>query len=384
MLNRANQDGAPNGWKTVRLDTVARRGSGHTPDKKRPEYWGGAIRWISLKDSDALDRLYVEETAERITEAGIANSSAVLHPSGTVVLSRDAGIGKSAIMKSAMAVSQHFIAWQCGKSLDNRFLYYWLQFRKGEFERIAAGNTIKTIGLQYFRDLEIPLPPIAEQKAIADRLVEAEALCNALTVLIAKKRDLKQAAMQQLLTGQVRLRGLDSPLRTIALGDLVQIRKGELITASGVVPGNIPVIAAGRAPAYFHARANRCGPTITVSASGASAGYVAFHREPIFASDCSTIGEGPGYALAFIYYQLQSKQDEIYRAQTGGAQPHVHRFDLSPLMLSVPDLAEQALIAGILEDFDKDIGTLEALLEKAKALKQGMMQELLTGRTRLV
>jgi type I restriction enzyme, S subunit len=77
----------PEEWGVVLLDSVAKRGSGHTPDKKHPEYWDGQIKWISLRDSARLDALYIEDTAAKITAAGIANSSAVVHPAGTVVLS---------------------------------------------------------------------------------------------------------------------------------------------------------------------------------------------------------------------------------------------------------------------------------------------------------
>ncbi len=134
----------PLAWASVRLDAVALRGSGHTPDKKRPGYWGGDVSWISLADSPSLDKRYISETAARVTPEGIANSSAVVHPPGTVLLSRDAGVGKSAIMATAMAVSQHFVTWRCGTSLSNHFLYYWLQSAKSRFERIAVGSTIKT------------------------------------------------------------------------------------------------------------------------------------------------------------------------------------------------------------------------------------------------
>ena len=116
----------PEDWEVVLLDSVSKRGSGHTPDKKHSEYWGGDIKWISLKDSDRLDAVYIDDTAAKITLAGIAHSSAIMHPAGTVILSRDAGVGKSAIMRDDMAVSQHFMAWQCGPRLNNYFLYYWL------------------------------------------------------------------------------------------------------------------------------------------------------------------------------------------------------------------------------------------------------------------
>ncbi|MBF4370860.1 restriction endonuclease subunit S, partial [Vibrio anguillarum] len=108
-------------------------------------------------------------TDKEISKAGIANSSAELHPAETVVLSRDAGIGKSGVMAVPMAVSQHFIAWKCDNTekLNSWFLYNWLQLNKAEFERQAVGSTIKTIGLPYFKKLKIAVPPYTEQKKIA-------------------------------------------------------------------------------------------------------------------------------------------------------------------------------------------------------------------------
>ena len=88
------------------------------------------------------------------------------------------------------------------------------------------------------------------------------------------------------------------------LGDVVKISKGQLITEKHAISGVIPVIAGGKKPAYFHNKSNRIGKTITISASGASAGYVAFFDEPIFASDCSTISEGNDYSIEFIYSRL--------------------------------------------------------------------------------
>jgi type I restriction enzyme S subunit len=160
----------PEGWGVVQLEDVASRGSGHTPSKTFPEYWDGGIRWVSLADSHRLDRVYLDDTERTISLAGVANSSAVIHPTGTVFVSRDASVGRSAIAACELAVSQHFIAWQCGDRLNNHFLYYFLQYHKPQFERIAVGSTIKTIGLGYFKRLRIPLPPPSEQERIADML----------------------------------------------------------------------------------------------------------------------------------------------------------------------------------------------------------------------
>jgi len=162
----------PDGWRRARLDDVANRASGHTPDQGKPEYWNGGIKWVSLADSGQLDRGYIGATDKEVSALGVRHSSAVLLPAETVILSRDAGVGKSAILKEQMAVSQHFIAWDCGPKgqIEPWFLYNWLQVQKPFFERMAVGSTIKTIGLPLFKRLTIDLPPLPEQRKIAEIL----------------------------------------------------------------------------------------------------------------------------------------------------------------------------------------------------------------------
>lgn len=196
----------PKAWDCCLLDKMARRGSGHTPDKQKSEYWNDGIKWVSLTDSSKLDNLYIHDTSKKISQLGIENSSATLHPKGTVVMARDAGIGKSAIMTSSMAVSQHFMAWVCSDELDNYFLYYLLQHWKSKFEAIAMGSTIKTIGLPYFKKLQIPVPQLIEQKLISSSLKSIDE-----KVFILKRKHLhlnntRKALMQDLLTGKVRVK----------------------------------------------------------------------------------------------------------------------------------------------------------------------------------
>ena len=196
----------PVGWGCRLLDEVAKRGSGHTPDKQKTEYWNGGIKWISLSDSYRLDKLYINETNKYISELGIINSSAVIHPKGTVVISRDAGIGKSAITEDEMAVSQHFIAWTCSSSYNNYFLYYLLQLWKPRFEAIAMGSTIKTIGLPFFKKLSIPVPPISTQESIAASLKSIDENFFKLSQKLTCHQNLKKSVMQDLLTGKVRVK----------------------------------------------------------------------------------------------------------------------------------------------------------------------------------
>ena len=240
---------------------------------------------------------------------------------------------------------------------------------------LTNGRTLSTVW--------IAVPPIPEQRAIAEALSDVDGLINALEALIAKKRAIKQATMQQLLTGKTRLPGFSGAWETKLLGEITKIQKGSLITEKNVVPGPVPVIAGGQQPAYFHNNANRTGKTITVSGSGAYAGFVAFHNQPIFASDCSTISENSSFSIDFIYYYLVFNQDVIYKAQTGGAQPHIHPVDLMPLEVNLPELSEQKAIASVLSDVDTEIAALEQRRDKTRVIKQGMMQQLLTGRVRL-
>ncbi|MFZ3084089.1 restriction endonuclease subunit S [Rhodoferax ferrireducens] len=194
----------PREWQYELLDKLAHRGSGHTPNKDHPEYWNGGVKWVSLADSNKLDQLYISDTELEISHRGISNSSAVLHPAGIVVLSRDAGVGKSAITTKPMAVSQHFMCWKCDQKMDNHFLYYWLQYNKRTFENIAMGSTILTIGLPYFKRLKIACPlDLTEQQSIATRLKAADTRIFAMQDDLEKLRQQKQGLMQDLLTGKV-------------------------------------------------------------------------------------------------------------------------------------------------------------------------------------
>ena len=373
------EDNTP--WPHMLLDSVAKRGSGHTPDKKRPAYWNGAVKWLSLKDSDRLDNRYVTDTAEQITPAGLANSSAIEHPAGTVVLTRDAGVGKSAITQDVMAVSQHFMAWLCGPRLDNHFLYYWLQYKKPEFERIAIGNTIKTIGLPYFKALEVPLPSIAEQKAIAKVLGGVDALIEALNRLVSKKRNLKQATMQQLLTGKTRLPGFAKSWATRRLGEILTVRHGQSQAGVEHANGAYPILATGgeigRATRFLHDK-----PSVLIGRKG-TIDRPQYMDIPFWTVDTlfySVVHE-PNDAK-FLFYRLCLI--DWFRYNEASGVPSLNARTIEGIEIESPGAAEQVSIAAVLSDMDAEIAALERRRDKTRLLKQGMMQELLTGRTRLI
>ena len=304
----------------------------------------------------------------------------LLGEDGENILSRNCRLAFKISGKTWVNNHAHVLRPKPGMSLD--YVAEFLESR--DYVQYNTGTAQPKLNKSVCSKIPVLCPPAPEQRAIAGAMSDVDALLGGLDRLIAKKRDLKQAAMQQLLTGKTRLPGFKGEWAAKRLGDVVEITKGELITEKDALPGNIPVIAGGKKPSYFHSRPNRSGKTVTISGSGANAGYVAIYERPIFASDCSTICEGRDYSIEFIYFLLQIRQDEIYKAQTGGAQPHIHPSDLRPLMVDIPSVKEQIAIAAALSDMDAELAALTQRRDKTRALKQGMMQELLTGRTRLV
>jgi type I restriction enzyme S subunit len=193
----------PSDWDVVPILSVAKLESGHTPSRRHPTYWeDGHIPWVSLHDSSALDVPELKKTAQSITQLGLENSSARLLPKGTVVFSRTATVGKTTVMGESMATSQDFANYVCGPHLHNHYVVHLFRFMAPEWRRLMAGSTHNSIYMPVFRELQILRPPIDEQKAIAKTLTDADALIESLEHLLAKKRDLKQGAMQELLTGK--------------------------------------------------------------------------------------------------------------------------------------------------------------------------------------
>lgn len=176
-------------WPTTPIRRVARLGSGHTPSRQHPEYWENcSIPWLTLADVSQLrdgSVSVVTETSETISELGLANSAAELHPAGTVVLSRTASVGFSCILGRDMATSQDFATWTCGERILPRFLLYAVRAQPHEIESRKTGSTHKTIYMPDIETLTTPLPDLATQRAIADYLDTETARIDA---LIEKKR----------------------------------------------------------------------------------------------------------------------------------------------------------------------------------------------------
>jgi type I restriction enzyme S subunit len=368
------------------LGTIV-RGASPRPAGHSRYFNGDFIPWLTVGSLTQIpsNQMFVTETATRLTEDGAKNSRLLQQGTLVIVNSGARTLGVSKVLSISCCANDGIAAIVNQTGGEKRYLCYYLASQiKHLREVVAAGNDQLNLNTGRIALISVPFPTGPEQQAIAEALGDVDDLLTALEQLIVKKGDLKQAAMQRLLTGRVRLPGFDGEWQEKRLGDVVRMQKGQLITRKTLQPGEVPVIAGGKQAAYFHIVANRFGRTITISASGASAGYVAVHNSPIFASDCSTISEDESYCFDFVFYQLCRLQKIIYEAQTGGAQPHIHPKDLSPIPIQVPPLAEQFAIAKVLSDLSAELVALEQRRDKTQLLKQGMLQALLTGRTRLI
>jgi len=196
----------PAGWRLVRLVDVARLESGHTPDRKKAEYWdGGDVEWISLHDTHSLGQCDISNTELRITQAGLANSSARLLPAGTVCFSRTATVGKCVIMAKSMATSQDFANFVCSSKLNNRYLLHMMRWMQPVWKALASGSTHKTIYMPTFKALQIILPSRAEQDEIAATMDSFVSAAEGHAAALARLRSLRADLMSDLLSGRVRV-----------------------------------------------------------------------------------------------------------------------------------------------------------------------------------
>jgi len=195
----------PDDWQLVRLTSVAKLESGHTPDRKRPDYWGGDIPWLSLGDTNGLGGLTVSETAECVSQLGINNSSARVLPVDTVVFSRTATVGKATRLAVPMATSQDFANWVCGPKLSPRYLVQVFRHMSREWERLQEGSTHQTIYMPVFKKLQILLPPLVEQEKIADAGEAFDLRIEAEQRKLNELANVRTALAQELLSGRLRL-----------------------------------------------------------------------------------------------------------------------------------------------------------------------------------
>jgi type I restriction enzyme S subunit len=196
----------PKSWKIEPLNKIAEVTGGNTPRRSTEEYWGGDIPWLTPSQLTGEIINEIDKTDEYITEKGFKNSSVKLLPVGTVMLTSRATIGETVINKVPMTTNQGFANIICkDDKLFNYFVLYLLRYLTPKLEALAGGSTFLEISRTSVRSLNIPVPPLEEQKKIASILSSVDAKIKKEEEYKEKLERLKKGLMQKLLTGEIRV-----------------------------------------------------------------------------------------------------------------------------------------------------------------------------------
>ena len=306
-------------------------------------------------------------------------------PGDLLICVRGSSTGRTNYADDTYAIGRGVAAIRARDKNDTQFISYQVISGVSDVLEAATGSTFPSVNGASFRKIIVPLPPPTEQHAIAEALSDVDGLLSALDALIAKKRAVKRAAMQQLLTGKTRLPGFSGEWGTKTFGEVFKRLNGkahQIQTSEYDIHGFHPVIDQGRSLVVaFSDRTEKlfeC-PIGGLIVFGDHTRIVKFINEDfLIGADGTQILAIQGRGVTkFFFYQLSTKD-----IPNTGYNRHF-KF-LKDLTFAVPLPNEQHAIAAVLSDMDAEIAALEKRRDKTPAIKQGMMQALLTGRVRLV
>ena len=377
----------PNGWELKRLEELCLPDAPITYGVLKPgDFYQGGIPLLQIKDlrngeviTDDL-HLISPTLDEEYRRSRILKNDILISLVGT--------IGRIAKYRSTAEANIHRNIGRIRSEIHD-YLYHFLTSSRAQNEigGSSSGSSQSALNLSTLRSMKIPVPPLPEQNKIAQILSTWDKAIATTEHLLANSQQQKKALMQQLLTGKKRL--LDNNGVRFSgewnhghLSDLGKITKGKALSSKDLIDGDYPVIAGGKSSPYNH-RDFTHENAITVSASGAYAGYVAYHPYKLWASDCSVVMGKSNSNIGFIYQLMSHMQSKIYSLQSGGAQPHVYPKDLEVLRVSIPPIDEQKKIAAVLSTADQEISALQQNLDALKQEKKALMQQLLTGKRRV-
>lgn len=402
----------PEDWEVNKIGNLTTSYAGGTPSTKEPNYWGGDIKWMN---SGELNNKFIFDVKNRITVEGVNNSSTKLIPEKCVLIGL-AGQGKTrgtaAINYTKLCTNQSIASIFPSNNHNSEFLYYYIDNLYDELRSLSTGDGGRGgLNLTIIRNLNIPLPTLEEQKQIANILSDTDQLIQNLKTLIAKKKAIKQGVMQELLTGKKRLQGFTEKWETKKLGNLGKTISGlSGKTKTDFGNGNARYIT------FMNVMSNVVINTSILEKVNIKQGETqnTFRKGDLFFNTSSETPEEVGmcavllddiqdvYLNSFCFgYRLNNEElnglylsylinsnvgRSIFESLAQGATRYnLSKTNFNNVILNVPkDIQEQQAIAQILSDMDTEIEALEQQLQKTQALKQGMMQELLTGKTRLV
>lgn len=394
----------PEEWETLYIHQITEISTGATPSTNINEYWeNGTIRWMS---SGELNNKIIYDVNGRITQKGYDNTGTHMLPKNCVLIGL-AGQGKTrgtaAYNKVELCTNQSIAAILPNSKYESKYLYFYIDSLYDKLRLLSAGDGGRGgLNKQILQNLEIAMPPLNEQHHIASALTSIDNLISSLGKLIEKKKNIKQGAMQQLLTGNIRLKEFNEPWVYRKISEIATTSSGG--TPSRSIPsyyyGDIKWFTTTELKDNYlydsvehitrEALSNSSAKmfsanTILMAMYGATIGKLGILKEPsatnqaCCAIKCNDIDE------IFLFYILLYNRKSIIEKGCGAGQPNISQTIVNELSFLVPPCKkEQQAIATILNKMDNEITALEAKRAKYEAIKQGIMQQLLTGKIRLI
>lgn len=347
-------------FKSIKLINISKTiGSGITPLRSNRLYWdNGTIYWLK---TEQLGEHEIYKTSEKITQYAIENTSIKIFPVNTLSIAmygEGRTRGNVSILKSEMTTNQACCNIVINnKKADYEYVYYFLKTQYQNLRSLSSGVR-KNLNSNDIKEFEIRLPnDLSTQQKIAKVLSDLDAkieLNNKInTELEAMAKTLYnywfvqfdfpdtngkpyKSSGGKMVWNEELKREIPEGWEVKTVEDYAEVKKGDLITARDSKQGLVKVVAAGINYSYLHSISNRQKNTITISGSGANAGFINFWREPIFASDCITVRGKNDTITLMILHHLRLLQDYILSQATGSAQPHVYPSDIKILNYVIP------------------------------------------------
>jgi len=377
-------------WKKVRLGKICDYvTSGGTPLASRNDYYNPpVIPWLKTKE---VNYSRITKTENFISQKGLDNSSAKLIPENSVIIAmygQGDTAGRVAINKIPLTTNQaccNFIIDK--KKADYNFIYYQLCTLYDKMVSLKSGGAQPNLNAGKLKELEIALPPLETQQKIAgilsayDDLIENNRRQIKLLEEAAQKL-YKEWFVKLNFPGHENVKVVDDVPEGWKKGivsDLGEFKRGKTITKDQTLPGKVPVVAGGLDPAYYHNESNTETPVITVSGSGANAGFTRLYYEKVWASDCSYLDISKCENLLFVYCALKNSKTEIDNLQKGAAQPHVYAKDLNAITTVIPSQIYLEKFSAIVKPYFEKIKTVQNQIEELQSARDKLLPKLMNG-----
>lgn len=400
----------PQEWEVKPLHYLGQIYSGGTPDTEVEEYWNGDIAWCTPSDITKLTTKYIECTDVNITDRGLKESSATLLPPQSIVVCTRATIGNAAICKTDLATNQGFKNIIPNKETNSEWLYYMIIYSKPRLVRLGCGSTFLEVSKKDFSRFKIPVPPLAEQKKIAEVLGVWDKAIEKQSQLIEQLTLRKRGLMQQLLTAKRRLPGFSEPWKKVRLGDIGSPYNGlsgknkenfesgdacfipyiNIFLNERIDINNLESVEIG---IEEHQNKVKYGD-IFFTVSSETPNEVGMSSVLLESLDNTYLNSFCfGYRLndfltlspffATYLFRAEYFRHCMYILAQGSTRFNISKSDVMNLKINVPSIEEQTAIAQILTAADREIELAQQKLELLRQQKRGLMQQLLTGKKRV-